>query len=693
MGLLSIIGGLVGGDDSENDNDDEERRRREEEKRRKQEEEEASRKEAEREAMERLRGGAKEEIQNEAQSAVDRATASIHQGAQAPSFDLGALNIDVGDAQEQQRQLASIGQIDFEPGAPPPAPQATAPQTPRAHPPIGPAPNHAPDRVAPFDPVRADRMMSEVQRQSAGQGPSDNNAELQRFLSGDPDTRAQGGGQTDTPPQIASDPVAPPVQSSPLSPAGGVAGPVAPPQKDLRQIQAQADAAAPPSHQQTSPAGQDELEAARRRARIMKAVQGILRVGGAVGSAVAGHVGAPDAAIALPGALAGGVSGLMDPESHVQDAGRVQGMRERQAGRDQRAQQAQLTRQDRQDDRKQRAARDARDFDFREGEAERRAELDEQRMGHAERRLASYERGATARNDYMASNALMSESRVRHTQDMRDPASEVSTRRRQVVTSELAALPAAHELRAQFTPERLEQMSAEELDEISQTYRPTLNRFARRGGGGGGGAPQGDEIVQGVFAGVDLRPGEGANLRTAIGEARASVQNLQGIQSIAREHGGLAARVSPEARALLAPRLSAAQAMVARVKNTGIINPSEVPAINAALPNPQDLEQMTFGQVNNRARAWQEVLWESMEGGLAARSVDPAGIARVRSIVFGGGSTRTPARGRQQSSEPEVRQVNNGWAVVVPGRGMVPFDSEEQAQRALEQSLSRRQRR
>jgi hypothetical protein len=86
--------------------------------------------------------------------------------------------------------------------------------------------------------------------------------------------------------------------------------------------------------------------------------------------------------------------------------------------------------------------------------------------------------------------------------------------------------------------------------------------------------------------------------------------------------------------------------MVAQLQNTGIINPSEAPAIEAMLPNPASLAQMTFGDLQARLGSFRGELDRAVDAQLAARGVDDTGRAEALRQLHGAARGRA---GAQQS--------------------------------------------
>jgi hypothetical protein len=163
----------------------------------------------------------------------------------------------------------------------------------------------------------------------------------------------------------------------------------------------------------------------------------------------------------------------------------------------------------------------------------------------------------------------------------------------------------------------------------------------------------GEEILPGVTAGVDLSPGEARNLRDGFSIARTSLENLRAVEGVARRYGA-GGVISPEARAEMRPRLITMRAMVAQMGNTGVINPTEVPTINAGLPDPTNLEQMTVGDFSAQLAAWRSQLEATIRSGLVARGVDEDGVRTAMTMLHGrraapraaaGGAASAPAAG------------------------------------------------
>lgn len=190
----------------------------------------------------------------------------------------------------------------------------------------------------------------------------------------------------------------------------------------------------------------------------------------------------------------------------------------------------------------------------------------------------------------------------------------------------------------------------------------------------GAAAPAGGvELLPGVRAGIDVGNSEPEKFRTAFADMRAQYAALDRMQALSSRYGANAV-VSPQARAEISAELPALRAMVAQLQNSGIINPGEAPLINATLPNPSDLQQMTFGEVGIRSNSFKRQLEASVRAGLETRGVDEAGITRAmaglrgRGFSGGGAAPTGPAPRRTQGATITVRSptgtqrdVPRGW--------------------------------
>jgi len=539
----------------------------------------------------------------------------------------------------------------------------------------------------------------------------------------------QGGGGLSAPPQKQGGPSTTPLgengPSAPPVPSGtegaGVsnAGPGSPmgqafAGQRLPALQAQADQAqgyTPDAMQAAQPEeeGVDPLVRGRRVDRALKGVQAILRLAGGIGSAVAGANGN------MAGQIAGaGVAGL----------GRVAGsfggyggeaLQDRQLEQRDQAQAFTQNRAATSD------ARQAEESMANRALRERQVgtmEARENRMSTEEDELAPVRSALMrAQADRMRTQNAGAEYETETSRASRDPSSDVSRNAQALIRENRAVLGRSFSL----SDEQIGRMSAAELQPFVGQHGSLARALGRRGGGvGGAGAsrvmsamperfaeangeaaearwrtmtasqrenwyPQanGDgeagqtQILPGVTSTIELSDTEVRQLRAGLASTQSYRSTLSSIGEIARRSGGLSAKISPEARAEITPHLVLLSGMVATLGQTGTINEGEVPRINAALPDPSNLEQMTFGSFGTRLQTWQTLVTNNTRAQLRARGVPEDGIDRALNIMSRGvqmgdggnasggraaasGSTRytvTNARGESREMTLSAEQV------------------------------------
>lgn len=365
--------------------------------------------------------------------------------------------------------------------------------------------------------------------------------------------------------------------------------------------------------------------------------------------------------------------------------------------------------------------REGREAELAQARQGRESQLEDREMALRERALALQEERARAprqTTDLDAARAEQIRTGIAGAAARRDPFSPESRAAQSQFAALVDTLPPAFRSRlgATFSPERIRGMSADELD--APTRR--IAAFRERGTAGGSGSPGGserraatrsaivaglvqrgmseeqasaavdamgadraaaaiasdtlargrtddrmhtqrEEILPGVFAGVDLSPGEARSMRDGFSSMRTSVSNMAEVEGIAQRYG-TSGVLSPEARAEMRPRLVTLRAMVAQMGNTGVINPSEVRTINEALPNPTDVEQMTVGDFRAQLRAWRSQLDASVRSQLISRGVDEDGVRTAMGLLHGGSHRRTSgsptaAPGAQPPTAPAADMV------------------------------------
>lgn len=194
---------------------------------------------------------------------------------------------------------------------------------------------------------------------------------------------------------------------------------------------------------------------------------------------------------------------------------------------------------------------------------------------------------------------------------------------------------------------RLNETTMTEAQERTQAQREPLTE-----------GQQGEEVFPGIHAGVRLGAGEGRAIRHDLGQVAARMTTLGRIRALG-EAAGWSGAISPEVAARVRPMLMQLRSMAAAIQGTGVINPSEVEVINAALPDPTNLEGLTFGTLQASADSWQDLLEDTVRGnlgdtGIGVQEGADAVIGRLRAAMrhgrSGGGGTRP--RDEEPSATP-----------------------------------------
>lgn len=170
------------------------------------------------------------------------------------------------------------------------------------------------------------------------------------------------------------------------------------------------------------------------------------------------------------------------------------------------------------------------------------------------------------------------------------------------------------------------------------------------------------EIAPGVRSTVQLSPPELRTARADITEASRGIAAIGEMRRIAREYGA-AATISPEARQRINAALMPLRALAAQTQGTGVINPTEVPVISAALANPASLGQTTFGTFAAAADQWERSIENRLRGGLRGLGVPDDGIASVigqaRGGIPGGSGGGNRGNAQRQEAQGETVRVRN----------------------------------
>lgn len=347
----------------------------------------------------------------------------------------------------------------------------------------------------------------------------------------------------------------------------------------------------------------------------------------------------------------------------------------------------------------------------------------ERQLEQGERRLDLLEQSTGARTEQVQAqteHTRLTDELARATREQRqDPASGISSGFRDAIRARVGLMPDADVVRmAQDFPDlrRLDQMSADELEPIYRAMTTGVGvRLGRPGAGTGGGGADRDALVAemvrrgivespeeaqstvraigargarsaiqqslsptarargGDAEGLEILPGvraplsdaiEARAIRTGFSQARTQYASLGEVARIA-ERFGSTGPISPEAAGELGGPLSRLRAMVASLQNTGVINPSEAPTIEAMLPDPRSVSQMTFQTLQGRLDSFRHELDSQVTSQLATRGVDEAGIRTALQQLHGAVGARP--RASASASAPErvrVRDANGRTGTV-----------------------------
>ena len=203
--------------------------------------------------------------------------------------------------------------------------------------------------------------------------------------------------------------------------------------------------------------------------------------------------------------------------------------------------------------------------------------------------------------------------------------------------------------------------SALPLRERRRLAREAASADARRAREGDDGGTliydSGGVEVRSNLAELDSTTTRGA--RNAIGGASGALTALARMERVASQ-AGLAALVpgTPEHDRVVG-ELEAARSQllagVAQVRNTGVINPSEMPSIEASLPDPTSIRQWATGSFANRLRSWRGQFEGQLRTALVSASVPEEQIGAVtrqllRAAELQAGGRSAPSGGTSRES-------------------------------------------
>lgn len=166
-------------------------------------------------------------------------------------------------------------------------------------------------------------------------------------------------------------------------------------------------------------------------------------------------------------------------------------------------------------------------------------------------------------------------------------------------------------------------------------------------------------LIPGVRAGSQVDDVQARAYTNTLMHTRGALDALQTYEDVFNRYGRLGP-LSPSARAEMESAHDKLVAMVAQIRNTGVISPTEMPTIDEALPNPTSFTQAILGTFPARLRAYRESLERNVTTVMEGAGVDEAGQATaldyVRSRRRGGaaqaGEAAPEGAAEETSQEP-----------------------------------------
>jgi hypothetical protein len=226
------------------------------------------------------------------------------------------------------------------------------------------------------------------------------------------------------------------------------------------------------------------------------------------------------------------------------------------------------------------------------------------------------------------------------------------------------------------TPEQWRALSVRQRQgQIAELGTPT--RRAGQGADDG----EGPELLPGIRGASYASVPETRAFRTRYTQAGEAMRALDALEAISARYGARAV-IDPRVEAEIAPHVLRLRGMAAQTQGSGVINPSEVPVINAAIPDPTSLRGRTLGNLAGNLRSWRSSVTDGVTGHAAALGVDDAGLTRITAGLRRRGAFARPAEGAQQEQpagrRPDIVNFTYG------GRTRpVPAAQAEEARRRL----------
>ena len=148
-------------------------------------------------------------------------------------------------------------------------------------------------------------------------------------------------------------------------------------------------------------------------------------------------------------------------------------------------------------------------------------------------------------------------------------------------------------------------------------------------------------LIPGVRAGDHVDDTQARQYTSTLVNTRGALEALQVYDDVYRRYGA-SGFFSAQARAEMEAAHDRLVAMVASIRGTGVISPTEMPTIDAALPNPTSFTQATLGTFPARLRAYRESLLRNAVAALDAAGVDDAGRQAAERYLGGSQPARAP---------------------------------------------------
>jgi hypothetical protein len=120
------------------------------------------------------------------------------------------------------------------------------------------------------------------------------------------------------------------------------------------------------------------------------------------------------------------------------------------------------------------------------------------------------------------------------------------------------------------------------------------------------------DIMPGLSVDLDIPNSEATSLRRQFGDASASWSTLGRVRGLAQQFGPSAV-LNPEAIRRIETEMVPLRAMVARIQNTGVINPGERPLIDAVLPDPTSFSGQALGTFTAALDQWERQALAEMD--------------------------------------------------------------------------------